>query len=109
MTRHIPAPMCHVIDDTYIDISSAGSSEIAAITRHRIALDAVTPSQPSAEVRDQMRRAPHGSGLVIGFIAAIIFWVCLGIAVYGGTMLFGSATERAAHDTAGMICPTPAC
>ena len=109
MNRHSPAPMCHVIDGTYIDLSTAGSPEIAAITRHRIALDAVTPSQPSAEVRDQMRRDPHGSGLIRGVIIGLIVWACILAAVIAGSHIVASATERATHDTAGMICPTPAC
>jgi len=54
-------------------------------------------------------RDPHGSGLIRGVIIGLILWAVILAAVIAGSHLVTSAMERATHDTAGMICPTPAC
>ena len=54
-------------------------------------------------------RDPHGSSLIRGVIIGLILWACILAAVIAGSRLVTSAVERVNHDTAGMICPTPAC
>jgi len=65
-----------------------------------------TPIRNIWTAEDEMNRLPPGSG----FVLAIVFMfaiVAIVIAVYGASLLFSSAIEKATHDTAGMTCPAP--
>ena len=65
-----------------------------------------TPIRNIWTAEDEMNRLPPGSAVVVMIVGTVAI-VAIVIAVYGASLLFSSAIEKATHDTAGMTCPAP--
>jgi hypothetical protein len=65
-----------------------------------------TPIRNIWTAEDELNRLPPGSAVAVMIVGTVAI-VAIVIAVYGATVLFSSAMDKANHDTAGMICPAP--
>ena len=72
-------------------------------------LDGTTDQTPIRNIwtaEDEMNRLPPGSAVVVMIVGTVAI-VAIVMAIYGASLLFSSAIEKATHDTAGMTCPAP--